>query len=210
MVTLEQTQQAMLELVGNGTPNGKLAFWFACLSTRNRLENNVRQALVMRQYTNQPLPADKEELRKQLGAILTRTLDCLYTIETLWNEGAINFNCGDSYEQQCVWREKTKKLIPGMGMKTISWALHIYAPFNCHLLTIDCWHCRAMGEKYGKISESNYVLYEQQLLKNIEVMKVTEGTGYPVIVYAACIWARTRNPGSTEYPSHAGLSCYAG
>jgi hypothetical protein len=213
MISIQETARAMGELVREGTPNGKVAFWAACLSTRNRLERNCRQAEVMRSYANRPLPTNRDELKRQLGgAILGRTINSLYEIEHLWNKGIIHFNTGDTYAEQARWRASMVAAIPGMGMKTVSFALHIYNPTGCRLLTIDCWHTRRMNWQYGPISDRNYTRYEQQLFVDIDALAREEGYGYAPIVYAACLWERARQQHTgnfcDEYPSHAGLSCY--
>lgn len=211
-VTMQQTHEAMLELIQPGVPNGKVAFWSACLSTRNRLDRNCVQASVMRGYANRPLPINRSELRAQLGPVLTRTLNSLYEIEKLWNAGVIHFNCGDSYETQQAWRLSMASVIPGMGLKTVSFALHIYAPFQCLLLTIDVWHERRLCSSYGPVKPTNYLRYESDLYRDIEHMSHNE-PGYTPIEYAACLWERTRqahgaSQASEGYQSHAGLSCY--
>jgi hypothetical protein len=210
-VSLVQTAKAMEELVNHGTAHGKLAFWNACLSARNRLERNVEQALIMREYVNRPLPLDRDVLKSRLKPILGRTLDALYEIERLWNAGIIHFNTGTTIEEQEAWRVSMSSVIPGMGYKTVSFALHIYAPNTCHLLTIDCWHIRRLGEMYGPISPKTYVAYEKRLRLDIQELQWQEGGNYPPIVYAACLWQRERQVHSQQgedYPSHAGLSCY--
>lgn len=207
MITLESTYKAMSELVQQGQADGKLALWAAALSVRNRLEVNCRQAQVMHQYAHKPLPSPTV-LREQLGAILTRTLNTLYAIETLWGSGAIHLDAGYSYESQFAWRARMVALIPGMAEKTVSFALHIYDPWHCQLLTIDCWHVRRMRSVFGAINKKNYVLYENQLMSDIHSL-AGDNLEYPIIVYAAYLWELERT-GSVngDYSSHAGLSCY--
>jgi len=216
MVTIEETDRAMKELVIQGkAPNGKLAFYNACLSTRNRLDNNCRQSLVMRQYAEHPLPINKDELRDQLGRILTRTLNSLYEIEKLWHAGLIHFNCGGTFDLQSKWRDSMVALIPGMGMKTVSFALHIYAPSECRILTIDVWHLRRLHSVTESPNRKRYLAYEQELLTvDIPLLASKEEKKYPIVTYAACIWENYRqyrgvSQGCGEYQSHAGLSCYA-
>lgn len=215
LVTLEQTQEAMNELVVPGkTPNGKVAFWSACLSTRNTLERNCMQSSIMRTYADRPLPVNRSELNSQLGGVLGRTLNSLYEIEKLWNAGIIHFNCGHTFEEQATWRLSMAAAIPGMGMKTVSFALHIYAPFECLLLTIDCWHCRLLGLDPDKLKTKQYIQAEAELYQCITDLSHYEGQGYAPIVYAACLWERTRQAYGNhqckegQYQSHAGLSCY--
>lgn len=216
-VTLQETQSAMEELVSNGkTPNGKLAFWNACLSTRNKLDRNCKQALVMRQYVNRPLPVNRDELRVELGGLLNRTLNALYEIERLWNCGLIHFNTGDTFELQAKWRDCMAALIPGMGMKTISFSLHIYNPSGCKLITIDCWHLRRLQVTDDSPTRKQYLQYEQEIISDCAWLADAEGNGkkYWLITYAACLWERTRQAHGVsdckdgEYQDHSGLSCY--
>ncbi len=109
--------------------------------------------------------------------------------------------------------------IKGMGEKTISFALHIYAPEQCKLLTIDVWHLRRI---YGRFDVNDivlrrklYLLLEQEILHDIYIMGTNEGQGYWLVTYAACMWERTRKSyGASrsecedEYQDHSGLSCY--
>lgn len=208
-VTLQQTQAAMDGLKVTGKyPSGKLAFWNACLSTRNRLDNNCRQGNVMRTYVDRPLPINRDELHVQLGAVLGRTLNALYEIEKLWNTGIIHFNAGSTFEDQSKWRDSMAAAIPGMGMKTISFALHIYSPDLCQLLTIDTWHLQRLGVQVHTIKRKQYLACEAELRKHCEALQVCEGGGmeYAPITLAACLWFRMR--GNDVGESHAGISCY--
>jgi hypothetical protein len=219
-VTLEQTQEAMDALKVDGlTPHGKLAYWNAALSVRNRLDHNCMQGLVMRTYVNRPLPVNRDELKVQLGACLPRTLNTLYEIEALWNVGVIHFNCGTTFESQSAWRDSMVAAIPGMGHKTVSFALHIYAPDTCKLLAIDVWHLRRLGVDATKgITRKQYLAYELELRKHCEALQVCESTGkeYAPIVLAACLWERQRQASIHHnqfhkvdgYANHSGISCY--
>lgn len=219
-VTLQQTQRAMESLrIAGKVPNGKVAFWNGVLSTRNKLDRNCRQAEVMRSYVNRPLPINRDELRVELGGLLSRTLNALYEIERLWNAGIIHFNCGDTFALQSAWRDSMTAIIPGMGEKTVSFALHIYAPEQCRILTIDVWHLRRV---YGRFDVSDitlcrkqYLELEQRIAYDIDTMRIVEGSGYWYVTYAACMWERTRKSyGASqsecedEYQDHSGLSCY--
>lgn len=209
MITLEQTARAMTELIQPGTPNGKLAYWNACLSKHTFFNVNCRQALVMRNYAYKPLP-DREVLRVQLGGLLNTTLDTLYAIEKLWNSGLIHFNCGDTYQSQYIWREKMISLIPGMSYKTVSWALQLYSIDTCQLMAIDTWHVQRLHACYGKVREGNYVKYEKRLLDDCRQLAIEEASSYPVTIYAACLWGRAREASGIipAMPSHKDLSCY--
>src|SRR5260221_658956 len=106
-VTLKETAQAMAALIVPGmTPNGKLAFWASALSIRNSLAINCRQAIIMRQYIDSPLPVNHDELRAKLGgqSVMMRTVNTLYEIERLWHTGIIHFNTGRTFEEQSTWR----------------------------------------------------------------------------------------------------------
>lgn len=216
-VTLQETQLAMEELVVVGKrPNGKLAYWSAALSKRNRLDRNCIQSLVMRQYVDRPLPINRDELKAQLGPCLKSTINTLYQIEKLWNSGIIHFNCGTTFEEQDTWRASMVAAIPGMGYKTVSFALHIYAPFQCQLLTIDCWHLARIQAPTKSPKPAQYLAYEQEIFAEISIMASCEGQGYAPIVYAACLWERTRQASEHHqrfskvdgYQDHSGLSCY--
>src|SRR6266851_715228 len=208
-VTLEQTARAMDALIVPGKrPNGKLAFWNACLSTRNFLKRNCSQAIIMRQYIDRPLPLNRDELHAQLGGVLGRTLNSLYEIERLWHAGIIHFNCGSTFEEQSTWRDSMCAAIPGMGMKTVSFALHIYAPYECELLTIDCWHLERLHVDCRTLRRKQYLAYEVEIRNDCWTLDTAEAAidgGYPLIVLAACLWFRVRGRGLTK---HDGLSCY--
>jgi thermostable 8-oxoguanine DNA glycosylase len=219
-VTMQQTHEAMMGLIQHGKrPNAKLAFWNACLSTRNRLDRNCKQAQVMRQYVDKPLPINRDELKAQLGPVLSRTLKSLYEIERLYNLGLIHMNAGYTFEEQALWRASMYTLIEGMGMKTISFALHIYAPMQCKLLTIDCWHLRRLvdtgylPEVPNSFTQKKYLQLEQVLYNDIHELE-KQYPGYAPIEYAAYLWECTRHAhnasqaDSGEYQDHCGLSCY--
>ena len=220
-VTLEQTQDAIQALIiPSKQANGKIAFWNAALSIRNGLERNCWQAAIMRSYANRPLPVNRNELREELGRPMLRTINTLYEIEKLWNAGIIHMNAGNTYELQHAWRLSMSAIIPGMGLKTVSWALTLYMPFDCLLCAIDCWHMRRQNERYGTSSRLPvYLSYELQLFKDCQELASNEGYGYSRTVYAACLWERARQADkngwskangcvSGTYQSHSGLTCY--
>ncbi len=219
MITLEQTNDAMRELIQPGIANGKVAYWNACLSIRNDLGRNCNQAGIMRSYANRPLPINRAELRAELCNPMERTVNTLYEIEALWNEGTIHFHRGSTFESQSAWRLDMCAAIPGMSMKTVSFALHIFDPFNCMLLSIDCWHQRRISEERD-LKPAVYLLAEEQTYFDIARLATDEGMGYSPIVYAACLWLRYRYEHSTKAnrsknampedgcQSHAGLTCY--
>lgn len=217
-VTLQETAQAMAQLIVPGkVPSGINAVYNAALSIRNTLERNCMQAIVMRQYANSPLPVNHDELRAKLGGqlVMLRTVNTLYEIERLWHAGIIHFNTGSTFEEQAIWRNSMVAAIPGMGDKTVSFALHIYAPNECKLLTIDCWHLKRLGMECITLTHKRYLECEQLLRDDCLTLQKLE-PGYDLIVYAAYFWERTRQESKHHqkfykvdgYQSHAGLSCY--
>lgn len=215
-VSLEATQRAMEELIQPGKrPHGKLAFWNAAVSIRTKLSVNCAWADTLRAYADKPLPVNHDELRAMLPGIMSRQLETLYSIEHLWNTGVIHFNCGHDLASQLAWRNSMCAAIPGMGLKTVSFALHIYAPASCLLLAIDCWHIRRIQGVGGNeaLKDARYLEFEQVLRHDCETLRGYE-PGYWFVTYAACLWERTRQHyGASEahsggYQSHKGLSCY--
>ncbi len=216
-VTLEQTQKAMQELIIPGkVPNGKLAFYFAICTIRTRLTVTGRYAKVLRGYADNPLPVNHDELRAKLPGIMETQLEALYAVENLWNVRIIHFNTGSTFQEQFIWRETMTSAIPGMGHKTVSFALHIFNPERCLLLTVDCWHIRrirGLGTNES-LPRKKYLDIEQVLREDITCLAEQEGQGFWTVTYAACLWERTRQGyGASEccdgeYQSHAELSCY--
>lgn len=214
-VTLQQTHAAMLELTPVGkVPNVKLAFWNASLSKMNELGQNCEQCAVMRGYAHRPLPLSREQLWVELGSTLFRShINTLYEIERLANAGIIHCNAGTTFSEQATWRRAMVAAIPGMGMKTVSFALHIYAPFQCLILTVDRHHLRRYGYDPSKgCSVARYLKVEQELYATVRAMEVSE-RGYAPIEYAACLWENWRQETGVSkcngtYPSHAGLCCW--
>ncbi len=231
MASLQQTDAAMRELVKIGKiAHGKLAYFAGVLSIQTSVENNAAMAVVMRKYAFTPLPIDREVLRQELkaatqgngalsGGIMSSQLDTLYRIEQLWNAGIIHFNTGYTFESQCVWRKSTVSAIRGMGYKTVSFALHIYAPQICKILTIDRWHILYFTGKTNKgLTVKQYLDIEQRLLDACELVKFEAATNeqdYWLLTYAAFLWEATRLD-HTLFPekqyetdgSYGKLSCY--
>ncbi len=201
-VSLEQTQAAMQELIQPGTPRGKLV--------------TAKYASVLRGVADRPLPVNRDELRALLPGVMVSQLNTLYAIERLWNAGVIHFNTGNTFQDQFDWREATTAAIPGMGHKRVSFALHIYNPAYCLLLTIDCWHIRrffGLGTNES-LRRKQYLDIEQMLRADIVYLAEEEGQGYWLITYAACFWERSRQGYHAsecedgDYQTHAGISCY--
>lgn len=213
-VSLEATQKVMESLIQPGTPLGKLAFWNSACTIRTKLSITGQYAQVLRGYAFRSLPTNHDELRAQLTGIMDTQLETLYTIERLWNEGLIHFNCGSTLKSQELWRELMCAAIPGMGMKTVSFALHIYNPAGCLILTVDCWHIRrvcGLGTNES-IRHARYLALEAELRRDCALMAERE-PGFWAITYAACLWERTRQHyGASEvkngeYQEHD-ISCY--
>lgn len=222
-LTLDATLEAMQTLVIPGkTPHVKLSYYFAVCSIRTSIEKNQDCADVLRGYANRPLPVNRDELRAQLPCLMSSQINTLYEIEKLYNAGVIHMNTGTTFEEQAAWRRSMTAAIPGMGEKTVSFALHIYSPFTCQLLTIDVWHIRRIlgrfdVSKVQSIRTKQYLTYEQESLQDCKTLLECEdcegSTKYAPIVLAACLWERTRRYyGATKvgsgYTSHARLSCY--
>jgi len=167
----------------------------------------------MRSYADKPLPSDPETLRNQLGRPMQRTIKTLYEIEKLWNTGIIHFNCGSTFQEQFNWRNEMCAAIFGMSMKTVSWALNIYAPHTCQLITIDCWHCKRVGFDQDKLTPNQYIQLERAILNDCYDLAETDDRFYPVATLAACLWERTRQAHNASaaaagtYQEH-NVSCY--
>lgn len=137
----------------------------------------------------------------------------LYAIEQLFNDGLIDFECGNTLESQQAWRSRMVDLIPGLACKLVSWALFIYSPFDCKLLTIDTWHCRRLGLDQTLIAGSS--VCKKAAYHKVEAAMLGECLGYaphvaPVIT-AAMLWENIRRANgasdTVEYTSHRGISC---
>lgn len=224
MITLHETQVAMNELVQPGERNGKQAFYAGCLSIQCPLENNSIRAQVLHQYANKPLPENREVLRSQLyvqgpmgGLPMHSVVNTLYEIEKLWDAGIIHLNAGSTFASQAAWRLAMVSLIPGMGCKTVSFALAIYNAGDVAILTLDRWHFRILGEKADSVPTSKYLKLEQRLMSMcLDVAYASAETDdryYNPFVVSAWLWENKRieagkSSGNGKYQSHAGLSCY--
>lgn len=223
-VTIEETYRAMSEIAyGDKCPSVKLAFWNSALSSRMKLDLNGRYARIMASYVNKPLPLNREVLIDELGrkqgnklpqGMMFSHIELLYRIEKLYNEGKLDFNCGTTLESQQVWRKRMVELIPGMGSKLVSWALFIYSPFDCLLLTIDCWHCKRIGVEQSTVcgttasKQAKYLETEKSMLSECQALYPQ----YPPVVVAAMLWENIRrannaSQGTNGYQSHKEISC---
>ena len=221
-VSVQETETAMHELLyGTQCPSIKLAYWNSMLSLQCKLPVNCKHARIMAQYVNKPLP-DFNGLIDVLGGDSTRLhngkiaryphglmavhINGLLAIEKLFNQGLLNFDCGKTLESQRIWRDKMVNLISGMGSKLVSWALFIYNPYDCLLMTVDTVHCSRIGVKQSSLAGSTKGKRENYC--KIEDMLRAECIGlYPdklPVIVAACLWLNYRNEGAT---SHKEISC---
>lgn len=234
-VSLEDTEKAMGDILyGTQCPNVKLAFFNSMLSLQCRLPTNCRHARVIAQYANRRLPVNVLDLITVLGGkvsdnapvitypfgltdlkpyvvsfpmnLMPLHIKGLYAIDEFDSKGKLNFDCGSTLESQQAWRDSMVENIFGMGSKLVSWALFIYNPFDCLLMTVDTVHCSRMGISQVKLSGSAsgkrefYVEVEKMLRDECIALYPTT---LPVIT-AACLWLNYRNEGIT---SHKEISC---
>lgn len=221
-VTIEETYAAMSEIAyGQGKPSVKLAFWSSALSCRMKLHLNGQYVRILAKYVSQPLP-DRETLLNELGrrpgnqypaGMMGYHVDLIYRIEELDNAGLLNCDSGLDLASQQAWRDTMVELVKGMGSKLISWALFIYSPFDCKLLTIDCWHCQRMGIDQFKIAGSSKC--KQAEYKRVEAAMLAECQALyptmPPVVVAAMLWQNIRlaynASNEAGYESHKAISC---
>lgn len=222
MASIEETISAMAEIeAGNMPPSGKLAYWSAALSIRNRLELNGAYVRVLSRYVGEPLPG-RSQLLNELGrnpgkqfpaGLMSLHINLLYEIERLWTAGEIDFDCGSTLASQQAWRENMVARIKGMGCKAVSWALFIYNPYECKLLTIDCWHARRLGIDPRSIAGSGAC--RKLAYKQAEALLLSECKGLypdvPPVIVAAMLWENTRQIAGASrgavFQSHAAISC---
>lgn len=218
-VSIEETDTAMAQLLyGTQAASIKLAFWNSMLSLQVKLPVNCRHARVMARYVNRPLPpmwqlinelggeATEDTITRFPSGLMTVHFKGLYAIESLYNQGMLDFDCGDELDCQRAWRDRMVDLIPGMGSKLVSWALFIYDPFNCKLMTVDTVHCSRIGIDQRKLSGSGKA--QRAYYRHVEDMLRGECLAlFPdrlPAVTAACLWLNFRNEGIT---SHREISC---
>jgi len=221
-VSIQETYRAMAEIMdGEQEPSVLLAFWASALSPRVPLHLNCHYTRLVAQYVVSGLP-EREVLLDELGrkpgnklppCLMGSHIDLLYTLENLYRQGVLNFDTGTSLEAQQAWREKMVALIPGMGCKLVSWALFIYNPLYCNLLTIDCWHCKRLGIEHQSVSGSSqckrvaYLGAEKRMLSECRALYPE----YPPVITAAMLWQNARlsagMSATNGYQSHRDLSC---
>ncbi len=222
LVSIQETYAAMTEVMyGAKEPSVLLAFWASALSCRMRLHLNGHYTRVVSQYLFTGLPEERQELLDAMGhapgknpqGIMASHIDLLYTVETLYKQGLLNFDAGLTLESQQMWRDKMVALIPGMGSKLVSWAHFIYNPLYTKLLTIDSWHCKRLGIEQATLTGSttskkaNYLATEKRMLAECQALYPE----YPPVVVAAMLWENARIAAnaskSDAYQSHKKISC---
>jgi hypothetical protein len=212
----------MAELLNGTDPSMLHALRAAGLSPRMNLKCNAGYATALCPLRNSPLPWQREELidildsavrsdgsGKPAWGVMRSHIDTLYSIDEFWFERGgkqIAENVGNTLDEQRAWRCKVNSLIKGMGFKCLSWALFIYSPDTCQLLTLDSWHAKRLqvdGTLLARDNAASHALYEK--LESLTIAEVS--TLYPgtlSTVGAACLWYNIRNSGPE---SHAGLNC---
>lgn len=222
--TIEQAIDAMSELAqGDYEPSLLSALRNAALSTRMALINNAGYAIVLRKYRDAPLP-DRATLLDELKqavrqdgsnkpawSIMSMHIDALYSIDRLFfdNDG-LNlraydvYNYGDTYESQSAWRDRLASVINGMAMKTLSWALFIYDPYGCLLMTVDTIHCQRVGVQQCSISGTRHTDAYRELEQRIRKECLDLYPDVLPTITAAMLWLNFRQQGIT---SHIGISC---
>ena len=221
-VSIQETYAAMAEiLTGDKEPSVLLAYWASALSSRMKLHLNGRYTRIVSQYLFSGLPG-REELLDVMGrcpgkqypqGIMGSHIELLYTLEHLHSQGRLNFDAGESLAEQQAWRDRMVDLIPGMGCKLVSWALFIYNPLYCKLLTIDSWHCKRLGIDQGTISGKSvekraaYLAVEKRMLAECRGLYPE----YPPVIVAAMLWENARIAAHASlgesYQPHVELSC---
>src|SRR6266567_2021543 len=140
MISLQASTDGMMELLyGDKAPSLVFALRSGALSKLQELSANGRMSRLIAPFTNKPLP-DRETLTALLrlshGVLFGSHLDALYAIDELWLSGKLNKfeTIPVSYEEQVTWRSELVALIHGMSLKTVSFALLIYAPLQSNLV----------------------------------------------------------------------------
>jgi hypothetical protein len=120
----------------------KLALWAAAVSPMMRLDRNGTIVRLLAPYVTQPLPDDPTALYTYLaqsGAWIRHNLiRSLYAIEACEREGKLPAMPGRNWsrEQWIAWRNQVAKL-PGLGLKTASFAGLLLRPMTCELVPVD-------------------------------------------------------------------------
>ncbi len=222
-VSIQETHAAMTELLcGGNEPHVLLAFWSSAMSSMMKLHLNGRYTRILAQYIFTGLPEDRDELLDALGrkpgnlyprGVMGSHIDRLYTLERLYRAGHLNFDAGLTLESQQAWRERMLALIPGMACKLLSWALFMYNPLYCKLLTVDEWHCKRLGIDQHTISGKStrkiaaYLAVERRMLNECQSLYPE----YPPVMTAAMLWENIRiangDSQGNGFQSHKELSC---
>lgn len=220
-VTIEEAAKLIRELSEGGDPSLLHALRAAALSPRMNLSSNSGYALVLKGWHDSPLP-ERYELRATLDQAMRTDgsgklaygrmeshLDTLYALDDFWFSGLwddVIHGIGTTLDEQRMWRCRMNSLVRGMGFKCLSWALFIYDPLGCQVLTLDTWHAKRLVVDAALLmrdTANSHKLYEQLESQTIAEVSALY-PGYPSTVGAACLWFNIRGQG---YESHAGLNC---
>lgn len=219
VVTIEQASRIVDELTAGTEPSLLHALRVAAMSPRLKLSCNAGYAEALCPWRTSPLPP-REELvfvlaqakrpgtDKPAYGIMQSHINTLYAIDEFWWSSVrdYTYEIGTALPAQRRWRCWMNSHVRGMGFKCLSWALFIYDPLGCKLLTLDSWHARRLGVDYTTLCRDNskshvsYEAYESQVIEEVSKMF----PGYLPTVGAACLWFNMRNQGPE---SHAGLNC---
>jgi hypothetical protein len=218
MISLQASTEGLTNLMyGDKQPSLVFALRSASLSPIQDLQVNGNMSRLLAQFVGKPLP-EKEVLyallhtartQEKPALIFQNHMRALLAIDALQAAGALEKfeDVPLDYEGQCAWREQLVSLIPGVGMKVISFALLIYAgPFQCELIPIDRHHLRRLGEPTEKsISQKRYLALE------LAIKSERDTAGFSQLslgLYASHLWAQQRDgSNATVYPDHKNLSC---
>ena len=218
LVCINDTERAMMLLAyGEHEPDMLSALRNSALSSRTQLISNAGYALVLHKYRTLRLPdrltlalelsqaTRQDGSNKKAWGLMQSHIDTLYAIDNAWFNGLISLDYGTTLTEQRVWRRRMVELIKGMGDKLISWALFIYTPTDCKLMTIDCIHCNRIGIDQKQLSsKSKGNAYYQQVEDKLIAECKALHPGYLPTITAAMLWLNHRGQGIT---SHAGISC---
>jgi hypothetical protein len=218
MISLQASTDGLMELLyGSREPSLSFALMSAALSPLQDLTVNGNMSRLLAQFIGKRLP-EKEVLYSLLhtartdkapAKIFKNHMVALLAIDALQAANALEKfeDVPLDYEGQCAWREELVKLIPGVGMKVISFALLIYAgPFLTQLIPIDRHHLRRLGESTEKsLSPKKYLALE------LAIKAERDNTGYSHLslgLFSGMLWGQQRDGSdATIYPDHKNLSC---
>lgn len=218
MISLQESTTSLMDvLYGNQESSLAFALMSAALSPLQDLTVNGNMSRLLAQFVGNRLP-EKEVLysllrqastQKSAAKVFHNHMIALLAIDELQAIGALKKfeDVPSTYEGQSAWRDELVELIPGMGLKAISFALFLYVgPFKCELIPVDRHHLRRLGEPTDRsLSRTKYLAIELGILAE----KNAAGFNHVSLgLYSAHLWAIQREGNSvTEYPSHKNLSC---